>query len=51
LKDPDYTVNYHSGALGYVDESGEKVAIEARYANVFLRLPPERAAIIEALKL
>jgi threonine synthase len=51
LKDPDYTVNYHSGALGYVDESGEKVAIEARYANAFLRLPPERAAIIEALKL
>jgi threonine synthase len=51
LKDPDYTVNYHSGALGYTDESGRRVAIEARYANAFIRLPPERDAIIEALKL
>jgi threonine synthase len=51
LKDPDYTVNYHSGALGYMDESGRRVAIEARYANAFVRLPPERDAIIEALKL
>jgi threonine synthase len=51
LKDPDYTVNYHSGALGYTDESGRRVAIEARYANAFIRLPPERDAIIKALKL
>jgi threonine synthase len=50
LKDPDYTVNYHSGALGFVDERGERVAIEARYANAFVRLPAERDAIMGALK-
>jgi threonine synthase len=50
LKDPDYTVNYHSGTLGYLDESGKKVSIEARYANAFIRLPAERDAIIGALK-
>jgi threonine synthase len=51
LKDPDYTVNYHNGSLGYMDESGRRVAIEARYANAFVCLPPERDALIEALKL
>jgi threonine synthase len=50
LKDPDYTVNYHSGTLGYKVENGGKVAIEARYANAFVRLPAERDAIIRALK-
>ncbi|MBO0801201.1 MAG: threonine synthase, partial [Blastocatellia bacterium] len=52
LKDPDYTMRYHTGtlagALGYTGESGE-VSIEARYANAVVRLPAERGAIIEAL--
>jgi hypothetical protein len=34
-----------------MDESGRRVPIEARYANAFVRLPPERDALIEALKL
>jgi threonine synthase len=49
LKDPDYTVRYHGGNLGYTDKNGEKVAIEARYANAIVRLPAEREAIINAL--
>ncbi|MCI0336329.1 MAG: threonine synthase [Acidobacteria bacterium] len=49
LKDPDYTVNYHSGTLSYTDKSRERVAIESRYGNEFIRLPAEREAIIEAL--
>ncbi len=51
LKDPDYTVSYHSGNLSFVDESGRKVAIEANYANALVRLPPDRDAINEALKI
>jgi threonine synthase len=50
LKDPDYTVNYHGGTLGYNVENGGRVAIEARYANAFVRLPAERDAIMRALK-
>jgi threonine synthase len=51
LKDPDYTVSYHSGNLRFVDESGKKVAIDANYANAIVHLPPERDAINEALKI
>jgi threonine synthase len=49
LKDPDYTVNYHRGALGFTGGSGERVSIEARHANAFRQVPAERNAILEAL--
>lgn len=49
LKDPDYTVNYHAGTLSYVDRGATKTLIEANYANAFVRVPAERAAISEAL--
>src|SRR5262249_571948 len=32
LKDPDYTVNYHSNALSFMGRNGERIAIESRYA-------------------
>ena len=49
LKDPDFTVNYHAGALSYAGKNGEKVAIESRYANAFAHAPAERGAIMKAL--
>lgn len=49
LKDPDYTVNYHAGTLSYVNKDGAKTMVEGRYANAFVRVPAERAAISEAL--
>ncbi len=49
LKDPDYTVNYHSGALNFTGKDGERIAIESRYANAFTRVPAERDAIMGAL--
>jgi len=49
LKDPDFTVNYHAGALSYVGKTGEKVALESRYANAFAHVPAERDAIMKAL--
>jgi threonine synthase len=49
LKDPDYTVNYHSGSLSFTGKNGERVAIESRYANAFTRVPAERDAIMGIL--
>jgi threonine synthase len=51
LKDPDYTVNYHSGALSFTGKNGERVALESRYANAFTRVPAERDAIMGILGL
>lgn len=51
LKDPDYTVNYHAGALSFSDKDGKKTAIESRYANAFTRVPADREAIMGALGL
>ncbi|HKQ77120.1 MAG TPA: threonine synthase [Blastocatellia bacterium] len=51
LKDHDYTVNYHSGALSFTGKNGERVAIESRYANAFTRVPAERDAILGILGL
>ncbi len=51
LKDPDYTVNYHSGALSVTGKNGERVALESRYANAFTRVPAERDAIMGILGL
>lgn len=49
LKDPDYTVNYHRGTLGYVTKSGERVELASNYANAFTQIPAERTAILKAL--
>lgn len=51
LKDPDYTVNYHRGTLGYDDHDGRRVTIESRFANSFQTVPADRAKIIAALGL
>jgi threonine synthase len=50
LKDPDYTVSYHGGSLSYTNKSGERGAIESRYANAFVRVVAERDAIMKALE-
>jgi threonine synthase len=49
LKDPDFTVNYHTGALRYTDKNGEKVLLESKYANSFTHVPAKRGAILSAL--
>lgn len=49
LKDPDYTVNYHAGALSFTGKGGEKITLESRYANAFTRVPADRDAIMGAL--
>jgi threonine synthase len=49
LKDPDYTVNYHAGALSFTGNGGEKITLESRYANAFTRVPADRDAIMGAL--
>jgi threonine synthase len=49
LKDPDYTVNYHAGALSFTNKSGKKTMIESRYANAFTRVAAERDVIMKAL--
>lgn len=51
LKDPDYTVNYHAGTLSCTNRSGEKMLIESRYANAFMRVHASRDAILKALDL
>lgn len=51
LKDPDYTVNYHAGMLSCTNKSGEKMLIESRYANAFMRVHASRDAILKALDL
>jgi threonine synthase len=49
LKDPDYTVNYHRGMLGYTDKSGAKVELASNFANAFTQVPAVRGAILKAL--
>ncbi len=49
LKDPDYTVNYHRGALSYTDKSGDRVELQSNYANAFTQVPAEHEAILKAL--
>jgi threonine synthase len=49
LKDPDYTVNYHRGALSFTNRSGEKVPLASNYSNALKTAPAERAAIMKAL--
>jgi threonine synthase len=49
LKDSDYTVGYHSGTLEYTNKNGEKVKIESRYANNFVRIPASRDEILKAI--
>jgi threonine synthase len=51
LKDPDYTVNYHSRALNFTGRNGRKLSIDSLYANAFMRVPAEREAIMTALGL
>ncbi|MBK8313506.1 MAG: threonine synthase [Acidobacteria bacterium] len=51
LKDPDYTVNYHSGSLGFTDKNGQRIQLESRFANSYVKVPAERKAIFEALSL
>jgi threonine synthase len=51
LKDPDYTVSYHAGALSLSSKGGKKKAIESRYANAFTSVPADRDAIMGALGL
>jgi threonine synthase len=50
LKDSDYTVSYHSGTLGYTNKNGERVKIEARYANNFVRVPASKDEILKAIE-
>ena len=49
LKDPDYTVNYHAGALSFTGKGGERITLESRYANAFTCVPADRDAIMGAL--
>jgi threonine synthase len=49
LKDPDFTVNYHTGALRYAGKDGTKVLLKSTYANAFSHAPAERGAILKAL--
>jgi threonine synthase len=49
LKDPDYTVNYHTSALRYTDKNGVKILLDSRYANAFSHVRAERGAILAAL--
>ncbi len=49
LKDPDYTVNYHTGTLAYTDQAGQPREIKSSYANSFIRLPADRQALIDRI--
>ena len=49
LKDPDYTVNYHRGQLGYTDSKGDAVVLTSRFANRLQSVPADRDEIIAAL--
>lgn len=51
LKDPDYTVSYHGGTLGYTDKAGARHDLASNFANAFVKVPAERAAILRALAL
>lgn len=49
LKDPDYTVNYHRGTLGYTDGRGTSISIDSRFSNRLQSVSADRDAIIVAL--
>jgi threonine synthase len=51
LKDPDYTVGYHAGTLSYKEKSGGVYPLASNFANAFVKVPAERAAILRALGL
>ncbi len=51
LKDPDYTVSYHSGALSYKDKQGTQHTLASSFANAFVKVPAERDAIMQALSI
>lgn len=51
LKDPDYTVNYHRGTLTYTHPLSGKVLLESRFANAFIQVPADKAALVEAMGL
>jgi threonine synthase len=51
LKDPDYTVNYHRGALSFTDKSGNKVALASNFSSRWLQVAAEREAIAKSLGL
>ncbi len=50
MKDPDYTVSYHTGKLA-LTEDGHRVAIEGRFANQPLSVAADKEAIKRALDL
>ncbi len=50
LKDPDYTIGYHTGSLT-LDEGGTRTVIEASFANRPLRVAASKDAIKRLLNL
>jgi threonine synthase len=51
LKDPDYTVNYHRGALSFTDKAGNKIALASNFSSRWLQVDAARDAITKALGL
>ena len=51
LKDPDYVVSYHRGALSFTDKAGEKHLLAANFASQWMQVAAERSAIEKALAL
>ena len=51
LKDPDYVVSYHRGALSFTDKAGEKHLLAANFASQWMQVAAERSAIEKALVL
>ena len=49
LKDPDYVVSYHRGALSYTDKRGEKQFLAANFSSPWLQVAAERSEIEKAL--
>ena len=48
LKDPSYTIGYHTGKLA-LDQNGESQAIAAGFANRPMRVPADKEHIKRAL--
>jgi threonine synthase len=51
LKDPDYTVSYHRGALGFTNKAGDKIALAPKFSSRWLQVPAEQEAIAKSLGL
>ena len=49
LKDPDYTVNYHRGALVFKDAEGTTHQFRSTFSSLLIQVAPERDAILAAL--